>query len=193
MIPSDAPDYYELLQISPNAEPETIHRVYRLLAQRYHPDNQQTGDEHRFRELVQAYELLTDPERRAQYDVLYNEVRKNRWHAVSAPERADNPIEVEQVIRLTVLEVLYEQRRAEPGRAGVFVLDLEQLTGHAREHLEFTLWYLTRKALIAREDNSKLSITADGVDYLEAQYQVNGTRKRLEAPAAHATPAHVAV
>jgi curved DNA-binding protein CbpA len=187
MSSTDAPDYYELLQISPNAEPETIHRVYRLLAQRYHPDNQHTGDEGRFRALVEAYELLTDPERRAQYDVAYNDVRKSRWQAVSAPDRADNPIEVEHLVRLTVLEVLYEQRRTDPGKAGVFVLDLEQLTGHAREHLEFTLWYLTKKNFVAREDNSKLSITADGVDYLEAQYLTQGSRKRLEAHAVQPT------
>jgi curved DNA-binding protein CbpA len=36
---SETPDYYEILQISPTAEPETVHRVYRLLAQRCHPDN----------------------------------------------------------------------------------------------------------------------------------------------------------
>jgi curved DNA-binding protein CbpA len=181
MTSPEAPDYYELLQISPNADPETIHRVYRLLAQRYHPDNQHTGDDTRFRALVEAYELLTDPERRAKYDVLYHEVRKNRFQAVSTPDRADNPIEIEQMIRLTVLEVLYERRRTEPSKAGVFVLDLEELTGHAREHLEFTLWYLTRKSFISREDNSKLSITAEGIDYLEAQFLMNGPRKRLEA------------
>jgi curved DNA-binding protein CbpA len=181
MFPSeDAPDYYELLQISPNAEPETIHRVYRLLAQRYHPDNQHTGDEKRFRTLVEAYELLTDPERRAQYDVAYNEVRKSRWHTVAGPDRADNPIEVEQLVRVTVLEVLYERRRSEPANPGVFVLDLEQLTGHAREHLEFTVWYLIRKSFVSREDNSRLAITVEGVDYLEGQYLTNGARKRLE-------------
>jgi uncharacterized protein YabN with tetrapyrrole methylase and pyrophosphatase domain len=38
-------DYYEVLQISANAEPETVHRVYRLLAQRFHPDNIESGDE----------------------------------------------------------------------------------------------------------------------------------------------------
>ena len=38
-------DYYEILQISPNAEPETVHRVFRLLAQRCHPDNAETGNE----------------------------------------------------------------------------------------------------------------------------------------------------
>lgn len=181
MLQPDGPDCYELLQISPNAEPETIHRVYRLLAQRYHPDNLHTGDEGRFRELVQAYELLTDPERRAQYDIAYNEAKKTRWQPVAAPEHASNPIEVEQMVRLTLLEVLYERRRAEPSRAGVFILDLEQLTGHAREHLEFTVWYLTKKTFVMREDNSKLSITADGVDYLETHYATNRARRRLDA------------
>src|SRR4029453_9295546 len=48
---SEQVDYYELLQISPNAEPETIHRIYRLLAQRYHPENRETGDTRKFRQL----------------------------------------------------------------------------------------------------------------------------------------------
>jgi hypothetical protein len=39
---------------------------------------------------------------------------------------------------------------------------------------------LTRKNYVAREDNSKLSITAEGVDYLETQYLTHGPRKRLE-------------
>ena len=49
-------DHYETMQISANAEPETIHRVYRLLAQRYHPDNKDTGNATRFRALNEAYE-----------------------------------------------------------------------------------------------------------------------------------------
>jgi hypothetical protein len=51
MAEEKAVDYYELLQVSASAEPETINRVYRLLAQRYHPDNRETGDEGRFREI----------------------------------------------------------------------------------------------------------------------------------------------
>ena len=183
MFSLESPDYYELLQISPNAEPETIHRVYRLLAQRYHPDNQQTGDEERFRALVEAYELLIDPERRAQYDVLYHNIKKKRFRPMmaAAVERADNPVEVERLVRITVLEVLYERRRATPSDAGVFPLDLEDLTGHAREHLEFTIWYLSRKALVAREDNSRLAITAEGVDFLESHFTANGHHKRIKA------------
>ena len=37
-------DYYEVLQISPNADPDTVHRVYRFLAARFHPDNQKSGN-----------------------------------------------------------------------------------------------------------------------------------------------------
>ena len=52
-------DYYDVLQVSTSAEPETINRVFRLLAQRFHPDNQQTGDEKRFRIILEAYSVLS--------------------------------------------------------------------------------------------------------------------------------------
>ncbi len=42
-----------------------IHRVYRLLAQRYHPDNGITGDEKSFRAITDAYKVLSEPEKRA--------------------------------------------------------------------------------------------------------------------------------
>ena len=51
-------DFYEILQLSPNASAETLERVYRLLAKRYHPDNQLTGDAEKFSELQQAFETL---------------------------------------------------------------------------------------------------------------------------------------
>ena len=42
-MPVSLVNYYDLLQINPRAEVETIERVYRIMAARYHPDNQQTG------------------------------------------------------------------------------------------------------------------------------------------------------
>ena len=44
MTGTEIPDYYEFLEISPQATQETIHRVYRFLAARYHPDHSGTGD-----------------------------------------------------------------------------------------------------------------------------------------------------
>src|SRR5512139_3620080 len=107
-------DYYETLQISPNAEPETVHRVYRLLAQRLHPDNKETGNDAGFRMLSEAYHVLSDPERRAQYDVLHAHQRQARWRLVSIGAQSENDFETEELVRLTVLEVLYARRRIEP-------------------------------------------------------------------------------
>src|SRR5215470_11535729 len=68
-------DYYEVLQLSPKADQDTIDRVYRLLVKRYHPDNQETGDPHKFAEVVEAYRVLADAEARAAYDIHYDQTR----------------------------------------------------------------------------------------------------------------------
>jgi curved DNA-binding protein CbpA len=54
------------MQLSPNADAETVSRVYRLLAFRYHPDNKETGNSEMFLRLSEAHEILSDPEKRAQ-------------------------------------------------------------------------------------------------------------------------------
>jgi curved DNA-binding protein CbpA len=172
-------DYYEILQISANAEPETIHRVYRLLAQRFHPDNAETGNAGRFRQLSEAYQVISNPEQRAQYDVFHARQRQERWRLVSTGTQTENDFGAEELVRLTVLEVLYTRRRLEPDRVGLSPLDLEELTGQAREHLEFTIWYLIQRKYLTRSDNSLLMITADGVDHLERNYQ-ESQRRRLK-------------
>ena len=181
--PEDGPvDYYELLQVNPNAEQETIDRVYRLLAQRFHPDNQQTGDEDRFRSLLEAYTVLRDPEQRARYDVLHQQRRKDRWRLVSGGAKSENDFELEQVVRLTVLEALYTKRRLEPSSPGIFLREFEQLTGVPREHLDFTYWYLQQKKFVTSDDHSRLLLTVDGAEYLEQSYRSNLQQKRLKAP-----------
>jgi curved DNA-binding protein CbpA len=173
-------DYYEDLQVSSSAEPETIHRVYRLLAQQFHPDNGETGNEARFRLIAQAYQVLSDPTRRAQYDVGYNAQRQDRWRIVTAGTEADNDFAAEQQTRLTVLEILYTRRRLEPDKPGLFMNELEKMIGLPREHLEFTAWFLIQKKLVQRSDNALLIISADGVEHLE-QNQAANSVKRLSA------------
>ena len=69
-------DHYEVLQISPNADVETIRRVYRMQAQRFHPDNLDSGNAEAFRKISDAYEVLIDPQRRAAYDRDHREARR---------------------------------------------------------------------------------------------------------------------
>jgi curved DNA-binding protein len=64
-------DYYELLGVGRDAEAEEIRRAYRKLARRYHPDvNKDEGAEERFKEISEAYDVLSDPDKRARYDRL---------------------------------------------------------------------------------------------------------------------------
>ena len=182
MSERQAPDCYEVLQVNPTAEPDTIHRVYRLLAQRFHPDNKDTGDDARFREIHAAYLTLSDPARRAKYDVYYHEQRQDRWRLVSAGAKAEDDFELEQISRLTVLEALHARRRLEPEGSGMPLRELESLTGRPREHLQFTIWYLVQRKLVQRDDSSQLLITADGVDFLEQNFRTNIQRRRLQAP-----------
>ena len=62
-------DFYEVLGINRSASQEDIKKAFRRLAMQYHPDrNKEPGAEERFKEISQAYEVLSDPEKRAAYD-----------------------------------------------------------------------------------------------------------------------------
>jgi curved DNA-binding protein len=162
----DTPDYYEFLQISPSADADTIHRVYRFLAARYHPDNQETGDTAKFFLLKQAYEVLSNPERRVAYDATRQKCQPeplSTWL-----DFMDN-MEGELNRRLAFLTVLYFRRRTNPNSPEVSFRDIEKRLGFPRDYLEFTSWYLRTKGYITRGDNVQFTITAEGVDFVETQ------------------------
>jgi curved DNA-binding protein len=185
-------DYYELLQISPNAELETIQRVYRLLAARYHPDNPQTRDIERFLLLNEANEILTDPEKRAAYDIARSE-QKSKPLAIFSLRDFAVGIDGEANRRLGILCLLYSRRRTTPDEPSLSLLDLEVLMAFPREHLLFTLWYLSEKKFIRRDEKSNYEITAGGIDYVESNLASNRALYRLlkSAERGYSTPEDV--
>ena len=63
-------DYYEILDVERNADEKTIKKAYRMIALKFHPDKN-PGDkasEDKFKEAAEAYEVLSDPDKRARYD-----------------------------------------------------------------------------------------------------------------------------
>jgi molecular chaperone DnaJ len=64
---------YAILGVAPNASDDDIKKVYRSLAMRYHPDrNSAPGAEARFKAVTKAYEILSEPAKRAEYDQSMN-------------------------------------------------------------------------------------------------------------------------
>jgi hypothetical protein len=159
-------DYYDVLQLSPKADLETIHRVYRIMAARYHPDNPESGDQEKFLLLSDAYKILSNPERRSQYDGMRGEEIQRPLPLFQAKAFVDDK-EGEANRRLGVLCLLYAQRRRDTNHPHISLLELEETMGIPREHLEFTLWYLKQKRYVALSDCADCCLTVDGVDYVE--------------------------
>ena len=164
MNPTNFIDYYEDLQVSSNADIETIERVYRLLAKRYHPDNNGSGNTEKFTRITEAYKVLTDPEKRAAFDVKYEKERTRQFKDLS---EASEGFEADQRIRHLILSVLYVEIRKDPSHAGIGLWQLEKLSGWPEKLLEFHTWYLKEKGWIKLTDTGEYAITAKGVDVVE--------------------------
>ena len=171
-------DYYDVLQLSPNADQDTIDRVYRILVKRYHPDNQDTGNAERFTRVVDAYRVLSDPDKRASYNVSYDE---NRALVLRIFDQATQPdgYDCDRRIFDGILSLLYISRRRDPNRGGMGIVQMEHMLGCPADHLEFHVWYLREKHWVERMENGLLAITAEGIDRVIEQKNVSLRRDRL--------------
>lgn len=170
-------DYYEDLQVSPNADKETIDSVYRILARRWHPDNSKTGDPEKFNTISDAHRVLSDPEMRAAYDAGYEKNKSCQWQVFSqfpSAEKAENDAD----LRESILSILYVSRRQDSEEAGVGIWRLSKLVGWPEKEISFHIWYLKEKNYIRRDDSGGYAITADGVDVVESS-KVNLEHQKL--------------
>jgi curved DNA-binding protein CbpA len=179
-------DYYEELQLSPNADTETIDRVFRILVKRYHPDNQDTGNTAKFTKVMEAHRVLADTEKRAAYDVHYDQNRASVLKIFSEASAADS-FESDRRVCEGILSLLYVARRRDPDKGGLGIIKMERLLGCPSEHLEFHIWYLKQKSWIERLENGLLAITAAGVDKVIEQNNIILRSDRLLAEKAAGT------
>jgi curved DNA-binding protein CbpA len=159
-------DHYELLQLSPNADTDTIERMFRHHAKRSHPDTTEFADNDRFYKIVEAHRTLTDPEARAAYDAKYQDYWNRKWKLAS--EASDrSAFGDDQVTRERLLSLMYVQRRRNMDNPGLGEHEAARLLGIPLELAEFHTWYLRNKGWVERLDTGQLAITAPGVDQVE--------------------------
>jgi hypothetical protein len=189
-------DHYETLQVSRSADPLIITKAYQILVGIYHPDNKDTGDVEQLREIITAYDVLSDPIQRAQYDrttfgrsATSNGTRGTRARDASA-EPTPTPHD-ERQLRSIILQTLYTVRRTRPSRPGVSLISLAEVCDCSVDAVQFSLWYLRGKNLIENTTDGDIAITVRGVDHLEAGTMTpNGNAAIRALPASSNGRAH---
>ena len=157
-----AKNYYEILELSANANQDTIERMFRYLATKHHPDS--GGDKDVFSTLLKAFEVLRDPAARTAYDAtLQQQKQQNKVLVEHAREAGPDA-----AVRHELLHLFYSRRRQANGSPALGSMTIEKEMDLSEEMLNFHLWFFREKGWIKREEDGGLAITATGVERVEA-------------------------
>jgi curved DNA-binding protein CbpA len=189
-------DYYVILGVSTDATLADIKKAYRKLAKQYHPDvNKNSDAAERFREITEAYDTLTDPDRRRRYDWLHDAHARNRTtgdsrsrpgnassgsRAKTGNESAGSGSEVVSRILKVLEDIWLEIRRRHPEIPAVVIIIASGTDGKQTRlgHHEPDRWN------VAGERRAEVMISGEGLR--RSPLEVLGT---LLHEAAHALAA----
>ena len=157
-----AKNHYEILELSSNANQDTIERMFRYLATKHHPDS--GGDKEKFSTLLKAFEVLRDPVSRSAYDSKIQQQHAENKALVDHAREAGP----DAAVRQQLLQLFYARRRQAVGSAAIGSVTIEKEMNLSEEMLEFHLWFFREKGWIKREEDGGLAITATGVERVEA-------------------------
>ena len=158
-------DHYQVLGIDPRANIETIRQVCADLKERFHPENPEGGNKERFEAVTLAYEILSDPFLRKEFDKLkgLDDDGGPQFTGVAFFDALGR----DNGLRAALLCVLYDQRRKQPTRPSLSMRNVEGMLTATAEEWVFVVWYLKQKSLVESDDKSSLRITVEGIDFLE--------------------------
>ena len=177
-------DYYSILQVSPSCDAKTLELAYHRLAKSYHPDHTGGVDTTKFNELSAAYKILRNPDRRAEYDLLFTNHNKKEWFEY--PSSIDDGVDEKAALsdaddHVRILMFLYKKRRENAQNAGVVGFYLQEMLKCSDEHFEFHKWYLREKGFIEATEHGTLAITIQGIDHVISMSRTTTAEKLLIA------------
>ncbi len=167
---STAQNHYDVLEVSRNASQEAIEKMFRHLATKHHPDA--GGDAQTFNRLVEAFEVLRNDDNRSAYDAeLISETQE-----ISRLVENSKQAGPDAAIRHELLCLFYARRREQGSSPALGEVAIQKTLNQPEHVIEFHLWYFKEKGWIARWENGGYTITAEGVD------QIDATELRLANP-----------
>jgi len=167
-------DHYQVLGVEFRADSETIQRAYKRLAEKFHPDNIESGDYDIFESINLAFEVLSDPFLRKEFDKVKGIGEEDQGPQFAGAEFFESFGRAES-LRTAMLCILCDRRRTNTLKPGLLLRHVEKMLRCNEQELQFALWYLKFKSLVTVDDKSNLTITVHGVDYIE------NSRPELEA------------
>jgi curved DNA-binding protein CbpA len=159
---STSSTHYDTLEVSRNASNDAIERMFRHLATKHHPDA--GGDKATFNRLVQAFDTLRNPDTRAAYDQELNRETQEISRLVENSKQAGP----DAALRHELLCLFYARRREQGSSPALGEIAIQKTLNLEEHVIEFHLWYFKEKGWIARWESGGYTITAEGVDQIDA-------------------------
>lgn len=155
-------DFDELLRTGVARESERFERLYRALAFRYHPDNQETGDPEIFLQIREIHRILSCPRGSASQTGTAADEMSSRPPGETSFAAKNR--------RYAVLRLLYERRVTDCYSAEMPQREIECLTGLPSNEVQFILWYLREKGAVVSGDSLAYAISASGIDLFDEEF-----------------------
>jgi hypothetical protein len=157
-------DHYEVLGVDHKAGTEAIQTSYARLSAKYNPHGGSAPDHEKFEAVTLAFEVLSDPELRDDFNKLKGIGADDKPRFSGAPFFEAYVRDIH--LRVALLCVLYDRRRSKPFTPSLSMRNLEAIFNVTTIELNFALWYLKQKDMVTMDDKSSLQITTAGMDYL---------------------------
>jgi hypothetical protein len=159
-------DHYKILGIEPKSTLDTVQSAYNALKAIYDPSSGSEPDHQKFEEITLALEVLSDPVGRKMFDSVRGG-DDDREISFSGMDFF-NSLQNERNRRMTMLCVLYDVRRQNPRVPLITMRQFEKIVDMTEEQIQLALWYVKTLGWVAVDDKSKMQITAQGMDFLQA-------------------------
>ena len=175
-------DYYSVLQVSPSCDLKTLDLAYHRLAKAHHPDHSGSADTTKFNDVTEAYRVLRNRKKRAEYDILFQSHNKREWFESSVGrelgvDEKDALSDADAHAR--ILMFLYKNRRENAQSAGVIGFYIQEMLGCSDEQFDFHRWYLREKRFIELTEHGTIAITVLGIDHVISLSRTTAAEKLL--------------